>query len=78
MLGRAAPPVFLHHPLILKPSGEKLSKASRDTGLRDLRAAGWGPEQVLGEAALRAGLLPRARQLTPAELGPLFASQAEA
>ena len=40
LLGRPAPPVFLHHPLILKPSGEKLSKANRDTGLGELRARG--------------------------------------
>ena len=40
LLGRPAPPVFLHHPLIRKPGGEKLSKSSGDTGIRELRAAG--------------------------------------
>ena len=32
LLGRERPPVFLHHPLINKPDGAKLSKASGDTG----------------------------------------------
>ena len=54
MLERDTPPRFLHHPLILKPGGEKLSKAAGDTGVRDLRAAGWTREQVL-EAAIAAG-----------------------
>ncbi len=55
LLGRQEPPRYLHHPLIFKPSGEKLSKADRDTGIRDLRAAGATPEQVLGRAAGLAG-----------------------
>lgn len=72
LLGRVEPPVFLHHPLLLKPSGEKLSKASRDTALRELRAAGLSPGEVLGEACFRAGLLPRARPLTAGELATVF------
>jgi len=40
MLGRPEPPVFLHHPVLRKPSGDKLSKASHDTGTRELRADG--------------------------------------
>jgi glutamyl-tRNA synthetase/glutamyl-Q tRNA(Asp) synthetase len=71
MLGGSAP-IYLHHRLILKPSGEKLSKASRDTGLRELRAAGWTPGQVLGEAAFQGGLMPQARPFTAAELPGLF------
>lgn len=72
LLGRVEPPVFLHHPLLLKPSGEKLSKASRDTALCELRAAGLSPGEVLGEACFRAGLLPRARPLTAGELATVF------
>ena len=56
MLGRPAPPRFLHHPLILKPGGEKLSKGNRDTSVRDLRAAGMSREQVLRRAAEAVGL----------------------
>ena len=58
MLGRGACPAFAHHPLIRKPSGEKLSKASGDTGVRDLRTGGARPADVLKEAARRSGLPP--------------------
>ena len=50
LLGRAGAPRFLHHPLLRKPSGEKLSKAARDTGIRDLRAAGVPAAEVLARA----------------------------
>ena len=50
LLGRAEAPRFLHHPLIRKPSGEKLSKAARDTGIRDLRATGVPAAEVLARA----------------------------
>lgn len=58
LLGRDEPPRFLHHPLIRKSSGAKLSKADADAGVRDLRAAGWTSQQVRREAA-RLGRLPR-------------------
>jgi len=72
LLGRAAPPVFAHHPLILKPGGEKLSKAAGDAGLRELRAAGAAPADVLGEAAWRSGLLRERRPVEAAALAGLF------
>ncbi len=56
LLGRQTPPLFLHHALITHPGGEKLSKSNRDTGIRDLRAAGWSVERVLGQAATVLGL----------------------
>ena len=58
MLGRAAPPVFLHHPLILKADGAKLSKAAGDTGVRELRAAGLAAEEVRREAGRLGGVPP--------------------
>lgn len=73
MLGRTEPPRYFHHPLILRPDGEKLSKASGDTGVRDLRAAGVGPGLVIGLAATAVGLLPHARPLDPATAGALVA-----
>ncbi len=73
MLGRDVPPRFLHHPLIQRPDGSKLSKANRDTGLRDLRAAGHLPEALLGEAAARSGLLDHSRPLRAEDLAGLFA-----
>jgi glutamyl-tRNA synthetase/glutamyl-Q tRNA(Asp) synthetase len=72
LLGRRQPAVFVHHPLIRKPSGEKLSKSARDTGVRELREAGVRPEAVLGKAAAAIGLLPEARELTVADLARLF------
>ncbi|MGH9347743.1 MAG: glutamate--tRNA ligase family protein [Vicinamibacterales bacterium] len=50
MLGRERPPVFLHHRLLRRPDGEKLSKSSGDTGVRELRAAGLGAEDVIALA----------------------------
>jgi glutamyl-tRNA synthetase/glutamyl-Q tRNA(Asp) synthetase len=47
MLGRAAPPTYLHHILIRKPNGDKLSKSSGDTGIRELREAGKTREDVV-------------------------------
>jgi len=54
LLGRAAPPAFMHHPLIMKSPTQKLSKSDGDTGVRDLRAAGWTPARVI-ESAVAAG-----------------------
>jgi glutamyl-Q tRNA(Asp) synthetase len=71
LLGRAEPPRFLHHPLIRKPSGEKLSKSSGDTGIRDLRASGWSPEAVLGRAAHLAGLVVTEQPLKSHQLSNL-------
>lgn len=56
LLGRKTPALFLHHPLILRPDGRKLSKSNHDTGVRDLRSAGWSAERVLGAAAAALGL----------------------
>ena len=72
MLGRDSSPRFLHHPLIRNSGGSKLSKANRDTGLRELRASGARPEEVLGAAAHATGLLAEPRALRPDELGGLF------
>jgi len=46
LLGREEPATFLHHPLIMKSPAQKLSKSDGDTGIRELRARGWTPEQV--------------------------------
>ena len=56
-LGRAGPPRFLHHPLIHKPGGAKLSKSDGDRGVRHLRDAGWTATAVRAEAA-RLGRIP--------------------
>jgi glutamyl-Q tRNA(Asp) synthetase len=55
LLGRSSPPDYMHHPLIMKSAHQQLSKSDGDTGLRELRAAGWTPAQVIAEAVARAG-----------------------
>jgi glutamyl/glutaminyl-tRNA synthetase len=52
VLGRTTPPTFLHHPLIRRPDGSKLSKSAGDTGVRELRAAGVPPADVIARASL--------------------------
>lgn len=74
LLGRRAAPVFLHHPLIRKPGGEKLSKSAGDTGVRELRAGGISRAAVLGQAAALTGLLPRAEPIEPDDLAKLFSA----
>jgi glutamyl/glutaminyl-tRNA synthetase len=72
MLGRIEMPRVLHHPLVRHPDGRKLSKSARDTGLRELRAAGRTAAEVLGMAAHASGLLAAARPVEARELADLF------
>ncbi len=72
LLGRTTSSRYLHHPLIPGPSGAKLSKANRDTGLRELRTAGMSPEEVLGAVAAATGLLPAPVPLRVTDLAELF------
>ena len=71
LLGRDTPARFLHHPLIMKSREQKISKADGDTGIRELRAAGWSPARVLGEAAARGGLIDAPQDLAIEDLGRL-------
>jgi glutamyl/glutaminyl-tRNA synthetase len=57
LLGRPRPPMFVHHPLILAASGEKLSKSNRDVGLAALRADAVSAEDAIGRAAAAVGLI---------------------
>jgi glutamyl/glutaminyl-tRNA synthetase len=52
LLGRSEPPRFWHHGLVMKSITEKLSKSDGDTGVRDLRAAGWSAEGVIERARI--------------------------
>ena len=72
LLGRPEPPLFLHHPLLYAPTRVKLSKANRDTGIRELRAQGLSAEDVLGLAAAHAGLIARPRPIAAGEVASLF------
>ena len=72
LLGRETPPVFLHHALVMKSPTQKLSKSDGDTGVRDLRSAGWSPARVIGHAAHLAGLVDSARDIDAADVVDLF------
>ena len=64
LLGRAEPPRFLHHGLIMKSATQKLSKADHDTSVRDMRASGAGAEDVFGRAVHAAGFATAPRSLS--------------
>jgi len=53
LIGRVTPAVFAHHALIMKSPTQKLSKSDGDTGVRDLRKAGWTRERVIDTALER-------------------------
>lgn len=73
LLGRETPAVYVHHPLILRPDGRKLSKSGGDTGVREWRARGASPEEVIGLAAHGAGLIPAPRPVGAPEAAALIA-----
>lgn len=67
LLGRRTPLRFLHHALIMKSASQKLSKADRDTSVRDMRLAGGSPEDVFGRAIAAAGRLGPGGRLSRAD-----------
>ena len=50
LLGRAKPPQFLHHPLVMKSPAQKLSKSDGDTAVGDMRRAGISARDVIARA----------------------------
>ena len=56
LLGRATPPRFMHHALVMSRPEQKLSKSDGATGIRELRDAGLQPHDVIA-AALKAASL---------------------
>ena len=62
LLGRETPPRFLHHPLIRRPDGRKLSKADGATSVRDLLASGSTPDEVRARAGAAIGVAPTVRR----------------
>ena len=78
LLGRAAPPIFVHHSLVMKSATQKLSKSDGDSGVRDLRAAGWSPADVIGYAVHLMGVTPTREPLNADDLPRLFRDQADA
>ena len=74
LLGRAAPPRFLHHPLIMKSVDQKLSKSDHDTGVRDLRAQGWTAPRVIGRAACLAGLISQPHDVPAGDVSSMMSA----
>jgi glutamyl-tRNA synthetase/glutamyl-Q tRNA(Asp) synthetase len=72
LLGRETPPRFLHHPLIRRVSGQKLSKAEGDTAVRALLDAGRTPAELFGLAARLAGLQADVAPIDVADLAAPF------
>ena len=72
VLGRPSPAQFLHHPLLLRADGLKLSKSLGDTGVREMRDAGITSEAVLGHAAFACGLIEQNVPLDHDEVTRLF------
>jgi glutamyl/glutaminyl-tRNA synthetase len=72
LVGRQNQAVFVHHPLIMKSATQKLSKSDGDSGIRDLRSAGWSAPQVLGRAAALAGLISEPGLVAAEDLRRLF------
>ena len=74
LLGRVAPPTYVHHPLIMKSPAQKLSKSDGDTGIRDLRARGWSAARVIGLAAQLVNLQQAADECDAAGVRRFFES----
>ena len=72
LLGRPTPACFLHHPLIVGPHGEKLSKSAGDTGIRELRAQRVAPADIIGRAAAAIGLIDAPRPIPAVDVPSLF------
>jgi glutamyl-Q tRNA(Asp) synthetase len=72
LLGRSEPPEFAHHRLVSRLDGTKLSKADRDTSIRELRSAGWSAEALIGRAAAEVGLDVSGRPRSAADVVELF------
>lgn len=75
LLGRREPPRFLHHPLIMKSATQKLSKADRDTSVRDMRADGASAADVIGDALHAVGFAGTAAPMERAAAEALVAAR---
>jgi glutamyl-tRNA synthetase/glutamyl-Q tRNA(Asp) synthetase len=72
LLGRDRQPSFLHHPLVMKSPTQKVSKSDGDTGVRELRRAGWGAAHVIGYAASLVALQSGAAPIDAQDVAGLF------
>ncbi|MEO8874570.1 MAG: tRNA glutamyl-Q(34) synthetase GluQRS [Polyangiaceae bacterium] len=69
-LGRT-PPRYLHLPLVVDTTGERIAKRSAAAHIPALRERGISRDEILGELMHALGLTPAARPMTPAEIAAL-------
>lgn len=74
LMGRAEPPRYFHHPLVMKTASQKLSKSDAATAIGALRRSGMRAEEVVGLAAAAVGLVPSPRPIAAAEAATLVVS----
>lgn len=60
----ATPPSYLHVPLLLDASGERMAKRKGSLTLQALRNAGVTPERIVGLLAHTLGLLPEPQEIS--------------
>lgn len=72
MLGKPQAPEYLHHPLLLDPQGEKLSKRQMSRSIRSERLSGASPQGILGQACFQGGILPKSEPITVQDLSALI------
>jgi len=64
----AAPPAFVHVPLLLGPDGARLAKRDKATHIGELRSRGVSKETIIGALAASLGLVEPGRALPATEL----------
>lgn len=65
-------PQFTHVPLLYGPDGQRLAKRHSVVSLKNLRAKGFRPRQIIGWLAYWAGLVPEWEELAARDLIQLF------
>jgi glutamyl-tRNA synthetase len=68
----AAPPEFVHVPLVLAPGGERLAKRTRPTSVGALREQGADPAAIVGTLAASANLCAPGARAHPRDLVTAF------
>lgn len=61
-------PTYAHVPLLVTPSGRRLSKRDRDLDLGEIRAHEQGPERLLGKLAATVGLAEKGEAVSANDL----------
>lgn len=59
---------FVHHPLLCNATGQRLCKRDKSMDIGYLRACGLSAQEITGQLAYLAGIVPEPQPMTPAEL----------